>query len=76
MKVLYEIIDNPLEIMDKNHSTVEELPLPQTVMEQLEQTLEDSYKMLPDSAKRPLPNQTMSRWKVALLDRFEHGGGS
>ena len=73
MKILYEIIEDPLGVLNKNPVSLEELPLPDMIMEQLEESLKYSYEILPEAAKRPLPDATMCNWKVALLDRFEHG---
>ena len=75
MKILYEKICSPEEMISKMQSSAEELLLPLYVFEQLEKDLDFSDSMLPEPAKRTLPAAAMQQWKVALLDRFDPPGG-
>lgn len=65
MKVLFEVIENPRGILEKNTSTTEELPLPVSILARLQADLEASNRMMPDAA------QTLQNWRVGLLDRFD-----
>ena len=65
MKVYFKHIDNPSEVIEARKSTIVELPLPQSVLLQLEQDLTSSHNILPE------PARNIQDWLVGLLDRFD-----
>ena len=71
MKVLYEEIEQPSEVLERLHSSIEELFLPCDVFDQLQKDLDLSHDRLPEPAKHILPPTAMRKWKVALLERFD-----
>ena len=71
MKLLYEEVQNPNEVLEELHASIEELPLPSAILGQLREDLNISNSILPEPAKSVLPQPAMKQWKVALLDRFD-----
>ena len=67
MKILYQVVQSSADVLDRHQSTVDELSLPQSVMQQLQKDLDASNSILPDPARR------LQSWHVALLDRFDPG---
>lgn len=65
MKILYEIVSNPLEILEKQTSSVDELQLPHHILQAIRRDLEASTALLPISARK------LHSWTVGLLDRFD-----
>jgi hypothetical protein len=64
MKILYKMVNNPSELLDKEH-VLEELHLPDEILEILQKDLAKSNEILPPGA------QALQDWLVALLDRFD-----
>ncbi|RMZ81182.1 hypothetical protein DV737_g2659, partial [Chaetothyriales sp. CBS 132003] len=69
MKVMYKVIDNPLEVLDAPTSAVEELALPAIAYTEFKMSLESSAKILPHSARRF--KMGSDEWKVGLVERWE-----
>ncbi|RMZ90796.1 hypothetical protein DV736_g1976, partial [Chaetothyriales sp. CBS 134916] len=69
MKVLYKVIDNPLELLDSPTSTVEELPLPAIAYSEFKSSFESSAKILPHSARTF--KMGSDEWNVGLVERWE-----
>lgn len=74
MKILYETVSNPLEMLEKQNASVDELQLPDYILKIMRRDLEASNILLPKSAR------TLQSWNVGLLDRFDattimHGKG-
>lgn len=65
MKILYETVSNPLEMLEKQNASVDELQLPDYVLKIMRRDLEASNILLPKSAR------TLQSWNVGLLDRFD-----
>ena len=65
MKIYYKNLGNAVEVMKTKQSVIEELSLPQSVLQQLEQDLKSSHAILPEPARK------VQDWCVGLLDRFD-----
>ena len=65
MKILYETVSNPLEIVEKQSSSVDELQLPDHILQAIRGDLEASTALL------PMPARKLQYWNVGLLDRFD-----
>ncbi|KAF2435842.1 hypothetical protein EJ08DRAFT_580048 [Tothia fuscella] len=64
MKIFYKSIDNPKEVIEKNQFSHEQLTFPTNIFEQLKQSLVESAKLLPSSARK------FQDWNVGMLERF------
>jgi hypothetical protein len=64
-KVFYQPVPNPQELLDANHNTLEELILPQSILDEFSTSLIASTKILPESAR------SFKEWSVGLLGRYE-----
>ncbi|RMD39659.1 hypothetical protein DV735_g5473, partial [Chaetothyriales sp. CBS 134920] len=69
MKVLYKVIENPLELLDAPTSTVEELALPEIAYSEFKASLASSAKILPNSIRSF--KMGADEWSVGLLERWE-----
>lgn len=67
MKILYQQVANARDVLDKQHTSVEELTLPVHVLESIRASLEESTALLPLSARK------FQNWDVGLLARFDSG---
>jgi len=67
MKVLYQRIENARALLEKQSTSLEELPLPAHVLESISNSLIESTASLPLSARR------FQSWDVGLLGRFDGG---
>lgn len=65
MKILYETVSNPLEMLERQNASVDELQLPDYILKVMRRNLEASNILLPKSAR------TLQNWSVGLLDRFD-----
>lgn len=66
MKILFDEIENPRDILEKSDMHAEELCLPISVLQELQEDLNKSNEVIPDPAK------ILQKWRVGLLDRFEN----
>jgi len=65
MKVLYQQVPKPSEMVARMSMSLEELQVHPSVLKQLQADLDASNTIIPDSARR------LQQWHVGLLDRFE-----
>ena len=65
MKVLYETVSDPLEILENQSLSVDGLLLPEHILQAIRGDLEASNALLPISARK------LQSWNVGLLDRFD-----
>ena len=70
MKILYQAVSNPHEVLEKQRSSVDELQLPDHILQTTRKDLEASTALLPISARK------LQDWNVGLLDRFNFASGS
>lgn len=64
MKVLWQPVLNPQQVLSQQSSSLEEVLLPRHICKILVQTLENSRSLLPASVR------TFQEWNVGLLPRF------
>lgn len=63
MKILYREVADPAEFLEKNFAGVDEIELPDQVLQSLRGDLESSGRILPPSARR------LQEWEIGLLNR-------
>ena len=77
MKVFYQIITDPITILDSASSQVEELLLPQPEYDSFKAALEASTEIMPASVRLFPPDKAdgtgvgVDRWHVGLIERWE-----
>ena len=64
MKVLYQSVSDPSALLEKENLKIEELRLPDDVLEILRTDLQASTLILPISARK------LGDWDIALLERY------
>lgn len=67
MKIFYRPVPNAQDLLDKNSVTMEELVIPDQILQDFRHALIKSTDLLPISARK------FQEWDVALLDRRENG---
>ena len=65
MKIFYQSISNPKELLEQQSNSVEELCLPVSILQEFASTLKQSTELLPLSAR------DFKEWSVGLLDRYQ-----
>lgn len=63
MKIFYHTVSEPVKLLEKNSSSMDELPLPENAFRTLRADLEASTKILPKSASK------LHQWNIGLLQR-------
>lgn len=63
MKIFYQTVSEPVKLLEKNSSSMDELPLPEKAFRTLRADLETSTKILPKSASK------LHQWNIGLLQR-------
>lgn len=63
MKIFYQTVSEPVTVLEKNISSIDELPLPENAFRTLWADLKASTKILPKSARK------LHQWDIGLLER-------
>lgn len=63
MKIFYQTVSEPVRLLEKNSSSIDELPLPENAFRILRADLKASTKILPKSASK------LHQWDIGLLER-------
>lgn len=63
MKIFYQIVSEPLRLLERSGSSVDELPLPDNAFRTLRADLKASTEILPKSARK------LQQWDIGLLER-------
>lgn len=63
MKIFYQSVSEPLSLLERNSSSVDELPLPENAFRTLQADLRASTNILPKSASK------LHQWDIGLLER-------
>ena len=66
MKIFYQFISDAPKLLNEQNSTLEELFLPNSILEELISALKHSTELLPLSAR------SFKEWSIGLLDRFQN----
>jgi hypothetical protein len=64
MKLMWKSIDNPEDMLQRNQSTIEEISVPGTFLETIQDIILKSQHLLPTALR------TFQDWRVGLLQKF------